>query len=39
MTRNSGQLRIVVHCVFNGRVCNGRVFNGRVFDRIQRKVS
>lgn len=34
MTRNSGQLRIVVHCVFNGRV-----FNGRVFDRIQRKVS
>ena len=34
MTRNSGQLRIVVHCVFDGRV-----FNGRVFDRIQRKVS
>lgn len=34
MTRNSGQLRIVVHCV-----SNGRVFNGRAFDKIQRKVS
>lgn len=34
MTRNSGPLRIVVHCVSNGRISNGRVF-----DKIQRKVS
>ena len=34
MTRNSGQLRIVGHCVFNGRVNNGHVFN-----KTQREVS